>query len=138
ATQTGTLTELPNGSAAVTREGVERPIGGTISPVRDHNGKITGAVVVFGSTREERAVAALPAIEESRDSRFEMVAESDEMQRLANFVRRVAASEVSAILLTGESGAGKDIIAKLLHHGSRREAQPFLAINCAAIPDTLL
>jgi two-component system, NtrC family, response regulator AtoC len=135
---TGVLTELPSGSLVVTREGEERLVGGTVSAVRDHNGQITGAVVVFGSTREERAVAALPAIEDSGDGRFEMVAESTEMQRLADFARRVAASEVSAVLLTGESGAGKDIIAKLLHHGSSREGQPFLAINCAAIPDTLL
>jgi two-component system response regulator AtoC len=138
AIRTGVLTELPGGSVVVTRDGEERPVGGTISPVRDHNGQITGAVVVFGSTREERAVAALPANEDSGDGRFEVVAESEEMQRLMHFARRVAASEVSAILLTGESGAGKDVIAKLLHHGSRREALPFLAINCAAIPDTLL
>jgi len=138
AIRTGALTELPGGSVAVTRKGEERPVGGTVSAIRDHNGQITGAVVVFGSTREEQAVTALPAIDDSGDGRFEMVAESDEMQRLAHFARRVAASEVSAILLTGESGAGKDIIAKLLHHGSSREAQPFLAINCAAIPDTLL
>jgi two-component system, NtrC family, response regulator AtoC len=66
------------------------------------------------------------------------VAESEKMQRLMQFARRVAASEVSTILLTGESGTGKDVVARFLHHGSRRETQPFLAINCAAIPDTLL
>jgi PAS domain S-box-containing protein len=138
AIRTGALTELPGGSVAVTREGEERPIGGTISPVRDHNGQITGAVVVFGSNREGHTVAALPESENIGDAGFEMVAESEEMQRLAHFARRVAASEVSAILLTGESGSGKDLVAKLLHHGSRRASQPFLAINCAAIPDTLL
>src|SRR5262249_25929985 len=52
--------------------------------------------------------------------------------------RRVAASEVSTILLRGESGTGKDVVARLLHYHSRRADQPFLAINCAAIPETLL
>ncbi len=138
ATRTGTLAEIQAGSAVVTREGAERRIGGTISPIRDHKGEITGAVIVFGGTREEGVPSALPVFERGGDRGFEMVAESEEMQRLMHFARRVAASEVSTILLTGESGAGKDVIAKFLHHGSRREAQPFLTINCAAIPDTLL
>jgi two-component system response regulator AtoC len=138
AIRTGTLAELHSGSVVVTREGEERSVGGTISPIRDHDGQITGAVIVFGGTSEERAVAPLPTFERSVDSGFEIVAESEAMQRLMNFARRVASSEVSTILLTGESGAGKDVIAKVLHHGSRREAQPFLAINCAAIPETLL
>jgi len=77
AIRTGALTELPGGSVAVTRKGEERPVGGTVSAIRDHNGQITGAVVVFGSTREEQAVTALPAIDDSGDGRFEMVAESD-------------------------------------------------------------
>ncbi len=54
------------------------------------------------------------------------------------FVRRVAVSEASSILIEGENGTGKDLIAKTLHYQSLRQAEPFLAINCAAIPDTLL
>ena len=67
-----------------------------------------------------------------------MIAESADMKRVMHFARRVAASEVSTILLRGESGTGKDVVAKYLHYHSRREEQPFLAINCAAIPETLL
>ena len=55
-----------------------------------------------------------------------------------NFVRRVAASEATTILLEGENGTGKDLIAKTLHYQSMRQAEPFIAINCAAIPETLL
>ncbi len=55
-----------------------------------------------------------------------------------NFVRRVAASEATTILLEGENGTGKDLIAKTLHYQSLRQAEPFIAINCAAIPETLL
>jgi len=53
-------------------------------------------------------------------------------------VRRVAASEATTILLEGENGTGKDLIAKTLHYQSVRQAEPFIAVNCAAIPETLL
>jgi signal transduction histidine kinase len=58
-----------------------------------------------------------------------------EMIRLA---RKVAASEASSVLLLGESGTGKDLVAKAIHYGSSRAEQPFIAINCAAIPDQVL
>jgi transcriptional regulator with PAS, ATPase and Fis domain len=57
---------------------------------------------------------------------------------MLNFVRRVAVSEAGSILIEGENGTGKDLIAKTLHYQSLRQAEPFLAINCAAIPETLL
>jgi two-component system, NtrC family, response regulator AtoC len=60
------------------------------------------------------------------------------MREVVNFVRRVAASEATTILLEGENGTGKDLIAKTLHYQSLRQAEPFIAINCAAIPDSLL
>ena len=52
--------------------------------------------------------------------------------------RKVAESEVSTVLLQGESGTGKDLLAKAIHYGSRRARAPFIAINCAAIPATLM
>jgi transcriptional regulator with PAS, ATPase and Fis domain len=55
-----------------------------------------------------------------------------------NFIRRVAVSEATTILIEGENGVGKDLIAKTLHYQSSRQAEPFIAINCAAIPETLL
>ena len=55
-----------------------------------------------------------------------------------SFVREVAATEATTILLEGENGTGKDLVAKTLHYHSRRQAEPFIAINCAAIPETLL
>ena len=50
----------------------------------------------------------------------------------------MSASEATTILLEGENGTGKDLIAKTLHYQSMRQAEPFIAINCAAIPETLL
>jgi transcriptional regulator with PAS, ATPase and Fis domain len=60
------------------------------------------------------------------------------MRDVLNFVRRVASSEATTILLEGENGTGKDLVAKTLHYQSTRQAEPFIAINCAAIPDSLL
>ena len=55
-----------------------------------------------------------------------------------NFVQKVAASEATTILIQGESGTGKDLIAKTIHYESSRQNGPFVAINCSAIPETLM
>jgi PAS domain S-box-containing protein len=67
-----------------------------------------------------------------------VIAESPGMLEILKLVRRIAASEAVTILLEGESGTGKDLIAKTLHYQSLRQAGPFIAVNCAAIPATLL
>jgi PAS domain S-box-containing protein len=67
-----------------------------------------------------------------------VIAESAAMLEILHFVRRIAVSEAATILLDGESGTGKDLIAKTLHGQSLRQAEPFIAVNCAAIPGTLL
>jgi len=54
------------------------------------------------------------------------------------FVQKVAASEASTILIQGESGTGKDLVAKTIHYQSARKDKPFVAINCSAIPETLM
>src|SRR5512142_2847816 len=60
------------------------------------------------------------------------------MQEVLHFVRKVATSEASTILIQGESGTGKDLIAKSIHYESSRQEKPFVAINCSAIPETLM
>jgi two-component system response regulator AtoC len=66
------------------------------------------------------------------------VAASPKMMQLMDFVHKVAASEATTILIQGESGTGKDLIAKTLHYRSHRQEKPWVAINCSAIPDTLM
>jgi DNA-binding NtrC family response regulator len=67
-----------------------------------------------------------------------VVSVSAKMTELMNFVRKVASSEATTILIQGESGTGKDLIAKAIHYESARQQKPFVAINCSAIPETLM
>jgi two-component system response regulator AtoC len=73
-----------------------------------------------------------------RSGYHEVVARSPRMVELLNFVRKVAASEASTVLIQGESGTGKDLVAKAIHYDSVRAEKPFVAINCSAIPETLM
>jgi len=66
-----------------------------------------------------------------------LIGESVPMQQLFDRIRRSADSEVS-VLICGESGTGKELVAKALHAQSRRHENPFVAVNCAAIPESLL
>src|SRR5271157_6006247 len=67
-----------------------------------------------------------------------VVSVSAKMTELMNFVRKVASSEATTVLIQGESGTGKDLIAKAIHYESSRRDKPFVAINCSAIPETLM
>ena len=67
-----------------------------------------------------------------------IVGASDEITRLRHLVARVAASPASTVLLTGESGTGKDLVAKVIHYASDRTGRPFMNITCSALPEQLL
>ena len=67
----------------------------------------------------------------------EMVGLSPAMQRVIELIRKVAPTD-STVLLLGESGTGKEVLANTLHRLSRRRDMPFIAINCAALPEALL
>jgi transcriptional regulator with GAF, ATPase, and Fis domain/pSer/pThr/pTyr-binding forkhead associated (FHA) protein len=66
-----------------------------------------------------------------------LIGESRPMQRVAEFIARVAKGD-STVLIRGESGTGKELIARAIHAGGLRPHKPFVAINCAAIPEALL
>jgi two-component system response regulator PilR (NtrC family) len=67
----------------------------------------------------------------------DIVGKSEAMKRIMGLVERVA-SAPSSVLITGESGSGKELIARALHQGGERASKPFIAINCAALPEPLL
>jgi transcriptional regulator with GAF, ATPase, and Fis domain len=66
-----------------------------------------------------------------------MVGSSGRIREVYQFIRKAAPS-LSTVLIHGESGTGKELVARAIHHGSPRAAKPFVAINCAAITETLL
>jgi len=90
-------------------------------------------------TRHLRREVAQARKERAREFNFsQIVGESPAMKKMLNLAAKVAESEVSSVLLQGESGTGKDLVAKAIHYGSERSEGPFVAVNCAALPATLI
>ena len=119
---------LPTGTVSLhTNGGRERMVVIRTVQLLDPAGALEGVVATVKDVTEE-----------SEPAHRQIIAESQAMREVLNFVRRVAVSEATSILIEGENGTGKDLIAKTLHYQSLRQAEPFLAINCAAIPETLL
>jgi two-component system response regulator AtoC len=84
-----------------------------------------------------RTVATLRAQLDSTPAARALIAESPAMRQALEIVARVA-GHPTTVLITGERGTGKEVIAQAIHRASARAAGPFVAVNCAAIPDTLL
>jgi two-component system, NtrC family, response regulator AtoC len=68
----------------------------------------------------------------------QIVGKSKHMKNVLDMMGKVAKSEASTVLIQGESGTGKELVAKWIHYQSNRAEKPFVAINCAAVPSTLL
>jgi two-component system nitrogen regulation response regulator NtrX len=75
-------------------------------------------------------------LDEAR-KRYQMVGSSPAMQGIYRLIDKAAASQ-SKLLIVGENGSGKEMIARAIHHNSSRAGGPFVAVNCAAIPETLI
>jgi PAS domain S-box-containing protein len=110
-----------------TDDGRERLVLIRTSQVFNDDGEMAGVVATIKDLTEEVT-----------PMKREVIADSAAMREVLSFVRKVASSEATTVLLEGENGTGKDLIAKTLHYESPRQAEPFIAINCAAIPETLL
>ncbi|MHC4452196.1 MAG: sigma-54-dependent transcriptional regulator [Planctomycetota bacterium] len=89
------------------------------------------------TTRLRREVHALRRLQEE-DGLGAVIGESPQMREIANVLRTLAASRANTVLLLGESGTGKGLLANALHKASERKDKPFLTITCTAIPETLL
>ncbi len=90
------------------------------------------------TTRLRREVRQLRAGEGRPFGLHAIVGESESIQSLRQLVQKVAASPASTVLITGESGTGKDLVAKVIHYTSARAGRPFMNITCSALPEQLL
>ncbi|HZR17203.1 MAG TPA: sigma-54 dependent transcriptional regulator [Verrucomicrobiae bacterium] len=89
------------------------------------------------AARDMKQVVSYQPLLESEDYELGIVGRSETMQQVFKLIGQLAASDATA-LITGESGTGKELVARAIYHHSNRSAQPFLAVNCAAIPEQLL
>ncbi|MGC3958633.1 MAG: sigma-54 dependent transcriptional regulator [Verrucomicrobiota bacterium] len=89
------------------------------------------------AARDMKQVVSYQPLLESEDYEQGVVGRSEPMQQVFKLIGQVAASDATA-LVTGESGTGKELVARAIYHHSERNSQPFLAVNCAAIPEQLL
>ena len=86
----------------------------------------------------KKEIAYYKEKEQKRFDPASIIAESEPMKKILEITQIVAQSETSIVLLQGESGTGKDLLAQAIHYLSRRKAAPYQAINCSAIPENLL
>lgn len=117
----------------VTLEGEKVPISVSTALLRDEEGNVIGGAETFRDLRELEQLRKLRA----RDHFGSIATNSEAMQKVIAMVPPVAQS-TSTLLILGESGTGKEVLARTIHSCSKNKEGPFIAVNCGALPDTLL
>ncbi|MBS3732539.1 MAG: sigma 54-interacting transcriptional regulator [Desulfobacterales bacterium] len=115
-------------------EGRQIPISVSTALLRDEHGNIAGGAETF---RDLSVVEALRKELKGKYQIGDLVSRSPSMQRVFDLLPQVAASS-STVLIFGETGTGKELLARAIHNLSPRSEKPFIAVNCGALPDTLL
>ncbi len=99
--------------------------------------KVKKALQSRAISREIESLQHLQREQMNRFSYDSVIAVSKPMKRVVDLVRKVAPTE-ARVLIVGESGTGKELLARVIHYNGPRSRMPFVALNCAAIPETLL
>ena len=89
-------------------------------------------------TRLRREVRAIKANFESKFGFDQVIGKSKKMLEVLDIARTVAESEADTVLISGESGTGKNVLARAIHYSSQRAARPFMEVTCTALPEQLL
>lgn len=110
------------------------PITVSTSQLKNEKGKVLGGVETF---RDHSLVEELRKELTFRFRIDDIISQSPHMQQILNILPQVADSD-STVLIEGETGTGKELITRAIHNSSPRKSRPFIAINCSALPDTLL
>ena len=115
-------------------KGIKVPVSISTAVLRDKQGKFVGGVEAI---RDLSLVEQLRKELDARHTFEDILSKSPKMQHIFELIPTIAESE-STVLITGESGTGKGLIAQAIHNQSPRAGNPFITVNCGAIPDTLL
>lgn len=116
------------------KKGSKVPVSISTAILRDKQGKFIGGVETL------RDLSLLEQLRKELDAKHtfeDIISKSPRMQHVFELIPTIAESE-STVLITGESGTGKGLIAQAIHNQSPRADNPFITVNCGAIPDTLL
>jgi PAS domain S-box-containing protein len=116
------------------RDGSHIPVSMNTALLRDENGEVTGAVETF---HDLSRVRKLTEELRGRYSFRNIIGRSPEIQQVFELIRSAAPSKVT-VLIQGETGTGKELVARAIHYESPRSDKRFVAVNCAALPETLL
>ena len=137
---------VPEGLVAVRADGEEFPVEGTLSRV---NGAVTPLITIILRDIDERKRAEAEQRHLERLNRYlqeevqaavggeDLVGASDALRRVLKSVEQVASAD-STVLVTGETGTGKELVARAVHRRSRRRDKVMVKVNCAAIPAGLI
>ncbi|MBN2318161.1 MAG: sigma 54-interacting transcriptional regulator [Acidobacteria bacterium] len=115
-------------------EGNRIPVSISTAVLRDAHGRVVGGAETF---RDLSELEALRRELKGKYSAGDITSRSPLMQRIFEVLPAIASSP-STVLILGETGTGKELIAKTIHSFSPRHREPFIALNCGALPDTLL
>jgi two-component system, NtrC family, response regulator PilR len=152
-----------SGGAVVTEElsfttpsGVAKQIRLTVAPLSNAQELLIGSVSIFEDITKQKQIEAKVRIEEelrrgrevdlrtgapengSQDFYFEgVIGKSGGIEKIYQLIQKVATTSTN-VLITGESGTGKELVARAIHLNGRRKNKPFVAVNCGAIPETLI
>ncbi len=119
----------------VVKDGRSQSILVNTSAIRNNNNRVVGAIETFRlltSANEENDIST-----ESRKSMNEIIGQSAPLKKILRLLPDVAASEAS-VIIEGEPGTGKELIARTIHQQSKRSGGPFISVNCSAISENLL
>ncbi|MDD2318446.1 MAG: sigma-54-dependent Fis family transcriptional regulator [Geobacteraceae bacterium] len=117
-------------------EDTGKKVNQSVSPLRDDTGRTIGVLGILREHKERQAGRRNGSLT-AKYVLDDIIGDSESVL-VAKKWARIAAGSPSTVLLTGESGTGKELFAQAIHNGSSRKERPFIAINCAALPDTLI
>jgi PAS domain S-box-containing protein len=122
------------GTRIVSADGSQVPISLTATALRDEGGEVVGGVITF---RDLSLIEDLRREISEKYSSHDIVSRNKKIRGIFDILPDIASSE-STVLIEGRSGTGKELFARAIHGLSQRRKGPFVAVNCAALPETLL